>query len=325
MAPGIAMNRILVTGGGGFIGSHITEHLLQQGVNVRVLDNFSTGKRENLEGLGDGRFKPHRDFELIEGDIRDYDTVKKAALGVDAILHQAALGSVPRSVEDPMTTQRVNADGALNVFLAARDLDIRRVVYASSSSVYGDSSEMPRREGGEGFPLSPYALTKKENESYARLFTQLYGIETIGLRYFNIYGPRQDPDSQYAAVIPLFVKALMAGDTPVIFSDGTQSRDFTYVADVVKANLKALEAPVEACGEAYNIGNGSRVTILELLDILQGLLGSAIKPHFASPRAGDVAHSSAHMTKTRASLGFEASYDLHRGLERSVAWYKQRQ
>lgn len=323
MSLGKTMSRILITGGAGFIGSHITEALVEKGLKVRVLDNFSTGKRENLDALGDGRFMPHKDFEVIEGDIRDYHTVEKAVSGVDAVLHQAALGSVPRSVEDPMTTHQVNADGTLNVFLAARATGVARVVYASSSAVYGDSPEMPRREGSEGAPLSPYALTKVINESYGRLFKELYGLETIGLRYFNIYGPRQDPSSRYAAVIPLFVRALMSGDSPVIFGDGEQSRDFTYVKDVVKANVMALEAPAGIAGSAYNIGRGANWTVLELLAILQELLETEVAARHDPPRAGDVKHSSADMTFTGRQLGFTADYDLREGLGLSIEWYRK--
>jgi nucleoside-diphosphate-sugar epimerase len=222
-----------------------------------------------------------------------------------------------------MTTNQVNADGTLNVFLAARATGVARVVYASSSAVYGDSPEMPRREGNEGAPLSPYALTKVINESYGRLFRELYGVETIGLRYFNIFGPRQDPSSRYAAVIPLFVKAILAGESPVIFGDGAQSRDFTYVKDVVKANLMALEAPSGSTGSAYNVGRGANWTILELLGILQELLGTDVAARHDPPRAGDVKHSSADMTITTNRLGFSADYDLREGLELSIEWYKR--
>ncbi len=322
MSLGKTIHRILVTGAGGFIGSHITEDLLERGLSVRVLDNFSTGKRENLDGLGNGRFRPKKDFEVIEGDIRDYDTVKKAVLGVDAVLHQAALGSVPRSVEDPLTTHMVNADGTLNVFVAARSAGVARVVYASSSAVYGDSPEMPRREGHEGFPLSPYAFTKVINESYGRMCKELYGLETIGLRYFNIYGPRQDPTSRYAAVIPLFVKAILSGESPVIFGDGEQSRDFTYVKDVVLANIMALEAPTTATGMAFNVGKGDNCTILALLAILQELLGTDITPRHEPPRAGDVKHSSADTTLAGQKLGFSAAHDLRDGLRLSIEWYR---
>jgi UDP-N-acetylglucosamine/UDP-N-acetylgalactosamine 4-epimerase len=313
---------VLVTGGAGFIGSHLVEGLLQRGVPVRVVDNFSTGKIENLENLGNGRFRPGRDFDLIEGDIRDVDTLDRAVGGVGAIYHQAALGSVPRSVADPMTTQQVNADGTLNVFLAAKRHSVARVVYASSSSVYGDSQILPKREGAEGFPLSPYALTKKVNEDFARLFGQLYGLETIGLRYFNVYGPRQDPSSQYAAVIPRFISAFLAGCPPVIYGTGEQSRDFTYVKDVVDANIIAMEAPMSACGSAYNIGRGDRISLLELLDILRDLLNTEIRPVHDPPRPGDVMHSSADVSLAREILRFSAQSDLPTGLKESIQWYR---
>jgi len=313
---------VLVTGGAGFIGSHLVEGLLERGARVRVLDNFSTGKIENIEGLGNGRFRPGRDFELIEGDIRDAGMLDRAVDGVGAIYHQAALGSVPRSVADPMTTQQVNADGTLNVFLAAREHKVARVVYASSSSVYGDSQILPKREGAEGFPLSPYALTKRVNENYARLFGQLYGLETVGLRYFNVYGPRQDPSSQYAAVIPRFISALLEGRAPVIYGTGEQSRDFTYVKDVVEANIMAMEAPASACGAAYNIGRGDRATLLELLAVLRHLLNTEIQPIHDPPRPGDVMHSSADVSLARESLGFAAHSDLPTGLRESIKWYR---
>jgi UDP-N-acetylglucosamine/UDP-N-acetylgalactosamine 4-epimerase len=313
---------ILVTGGGGFIGSHIVEGLLERGDAVRVLDDFSTGKRGNLQKLGSGRWDVHRDFELVEADIRDPAAVDRACAGVDGILHQAALGSVPRSVEDPATTQNVNADGTLNVFLAARKNKVPRVVYASSSAVYGDSPTLPKCEGAEGLPLSPYALTKKINEEYGRLFNRLYGLETIGLRYFNVYGPRQDPESQYAAVIPLFISALLSGNRPVIYGIGQQSRDFTYVKDVVQANLLALEAPSAACGEAYNIGCGGQVNLLTLLGTLQNLLNTYVEAKFDPPRAGDVMHSSADTSRAEEILAFKAVHDLRTGLEQSIEWYR---
>ncbi|MBM3301487.1 MAG: NAD-dependent epimerase/dehydratase family protein, partial [Deltaproteobacteria bacterium] len=283
---------VLVTGGAGFIGSHLVEGLVLKGYRVRVLDNFSTGKRENLAFLGNGSISAGRDFEVIEGDIRDPATVDRAATGVEEIFHQAALGSVPRSVEDPATTHSVNGNGTLNVFVAARNRDVRRVVYASSSAVYGDSMVLPRREGSEGRPLSPYALTKMENEEYGRLFRDLYGFETIGLRYFNVYGPRQDPNGPYAAVIPRFVSALLAGIRPTIYGSGHQSRDFTFVADVIEANLLAMTAPSEACGASYNVGRGEQTSVLELLAILQDLLETQVKACFEASRPGDVMHSS---------------------------------
>jgi len=314
---------VLVTGGAGFIGSHLVEGLLERGAEIRVLDNFSTGKIENIEALGNGQFGPGRDFQLIEGDIRDADTLDRAVDGVGAIYHQAALGSVPRSVADPMSTQQVNADGTLNVFLAAKKHKVARVVYASSSSVYGDSQVLPKREGTEGVPMSPYALTKRVNEDYARLFGQLYELETIGLRYFNVYGPRQDPASQYAAVIPRFITALLAGHPPVVYGTGEQSRDFTYVKDVVQANIIAMEAPASACGAAYNIGRGDRASLLELLAILQDLLNTKIQPRHDPPRPGDVMHSSADVSLAREALGFSAQSDLPTGLRNSIQWYRE--
>jgi nucleoside-diphosphate-sugar epimerase len=323
MQLGNGPKKILVTGGAGFIGSHLVEGLLELGHTVRVFDNFSTGKRANLESLGNGRWKAQRDFEVIEGDLRDSEAVQKAVSGMDAVLHEAALGSVPRSVEDPMTTQQVNADGTLAIFLAARAAGVSRVVYASSSSVYGDSQHLPKREGVEGFPLSPYALTKKVNEDYARLFLDLYGMETVGLRYFNVYGPRQDPESQYAAVVPRFITALLSGKQPVVYGSGEQSRDFTYVKDVVQANLLALQAPAEACGQSYNIGCGSQTTLLELLDTLKDLLKVTITPQHEPPRAGDVMHSSADISRASSVLGFDPQFDLRQGLAQGIEWYKE--
>jgi UDP-N-acetylglucosamine/UDP-N-acetylgalactosamine 4-epimerase len=315
--------KVLVTGGAGFIGSHLIEGLLQRGYNVRVLDNFSTGKRQNLIGLGNGKSCAGTDFELIEGDIRDRETVCKAMDGMGSVLHQAALGSVPRSVADPVTTHQVNVDGMLNVLLAARDFHAQRVVYASSSSVYGDSTHLPKREGEEGLPLSPYALSKQINESYGNLFMQLYGLETIGLRYFNVCGPRQDPQSEYAAVIPRFISALLSGQAPVVYGTGHQSRDFTYVKDVVRANIYALEAPANICGSAYNIGRGDKTSLIELLQTLQEILNTKIEPRFEPPRPGDVMHSTADVTLTSGTLGFQAQHDLRNGLEQSIDWYRK--
>lgn len=315
--------RVLVTGGAGFIGSHLVEGLLQLGHEVRVLDNFSTGKSQNLIGLGNGLWSPGKDFEVIEGDIRDLETVCKAMAGMQAVFHEAALGSVPRSVADPVTTHQVNADGTLNILLAARDSHAQRVVYASSSSVYGDSQRLPKLEGEEGLPLSPYALTKQINERYGRLFMQLYGLETIGLRYFNVYGPRQDPQSEYAAVIPRFISALLGERAPVVYGSGQQSRDFTYVRDVVAANICALEAPAKTWGSAYNVGRGDKVSLLELLETLQDILGMKIEPRFEPPRPGDVMHSSADVTLAKTAINFQAQYDLRGGLEQSIDWYRK--
>ena len=313
---------VLVTGGAGFIGSHLVEGLLERGYIVRVLDNFSTGKMSNLEGLGNGRWQPGRDFELVEADIRDEDSIRKAMSGIGIVLHQAARGSVPLSVEDPVTTQRVNADGTLNVFEAARRNGVVRVVYASSSSVYGDSPLLPKVEGSEGRPLSPYALTKQVNEKYGHLYNELYGMETIGLRYFNVYGPRQDSESSYAAVIPRFVTALLKHSQPIIHGSGEQTRDFTFVRDVVEANLCAMGASSKAVGTAYNIGSGTRTSVLELLRVLQELLSTQIEPVHEPPRQGDVMHSWARVSLAADKIGFKSKYSLHKGLEESIDWYK---
>ncbi|MCA1959858.1 MAG: SDR family oxidoreductase [Desulfomonile sp.] len=322
MASKHGRRTILVTGGAGFIGSHLVECLLEQDEIVRVLDNFSTGKREHLGRLGNLQ-GASRNLEVIEGDIRNYSVVAEACEGVDAILHQAALGSVPRSVEDPMTTQQVNADGTLNVFIAAKEHGISRVVYASSSSVYGDSAAQRKREGEEGAVLSPYALTKKNNEEYGRLFEDLYGLETVGLRYFNVYGPRQDPNSQYAAVIPRFVSALLSGSRPIVYGTGLQSRDFTFVRDVVEANLLAVDAPRSACGKAYNVGRGGNFSLLDLLAVLQEIIGNRIEPLFEAPRPGDVMHSSADISLASEVLGYRPRYGLQEGLEVTVEWYRE--
>jgi nucleoside-diphosphate-sugar epimerase len=321
MIPG-NNKKILVTGGAGFIGSHLVERLLELGYRVRVLDNFSTGKRENLDELGGERWRLERDFEVIEGDIRHYGTVYNAIKGADAVFHQAALGSVALSVEDPATTHRVNANGTLNVFLAAREHKVARVVYASSSAVYGDSDILPRQEGYEGRALSPYALTKKINEANGRLFFELYGLEIVGLRYFNVYGPRQDSASSYAAVIPRFVSALLQEEPPVIYGTGQQTRDFIYVKDVVEANLFALNAGSEVCGFAYNVGMGGQCTVLELLATLQDFLGRQIEPRFEPARPGDALHSSAEISLAQRILGFRTRYDLKRGFKESIKWYR---
>lgn len=313
----------VVTGGAGFIGSHLIEELLSLGSRVRTIDNFSTGKEENIEALREMFGDRSRNLEVIKGDIRDLDLVKSVTEGVDGIFHQAALGSVPRSVTDPITTQNVNADGTLNIFWAAHLNKTPRVVYASSSSVYGDSEILPKKEGNEGLPLSPYALTKKLNEDHSRLFFSLYGLETIGLRYFNVYGPRQDPDSEYAAVIPKFVTRLLRGLAPTIYGSGLQSRDFTFVKDVVQANLLAMVAPSSNCGRAYNIGRGDQVNLLDLLIALQELLGTSVEPVHENPRAGDVMHSSADASDAKRCLGFSADCTLRDGLAMSIGWYKE--
>jgi UDP-N-acetylglucosamine/UDP-N-acetylgalactosamine 4-epimerase len=271
------MASYLVTGGAGFIGSHIVDELLSRGERVRVLDNFATGKKENLAHCLDH-------IEMIEGDIRDLDTCRRACDGIEFVLHQAALGSVPRSIEDPLTTHEVNITGTVKMLLAARDAGAKRFVYAASSSTYGDHPGLPKVEDRIGNPLSPYAVTKYADELYAQVFGRCYGVETLGLRYFNVFGPRQDPYSQYAAVIPLFVSALMRGKAPTINGDGEQTRDFTYVANAVRANLLACTAPAEAVGEVFNVACGERTSLLQVYAELQRLLGTEIRPVHGPPR-----------------------------------------
>ncbi|MDQ2971058.1 MAG: SDR family NAD(P)-dependent oxidoreductase [Acidobacteriota bacterium] len=305
---------MLVTGAAGFIGSHLVDALLERGAIVRTLDNYSTGARENL--------KHHKErIEAIEGDIRDLATCQRSCRDTDVVFHEAALGSVPRSLADPATTINVNVSGTANVFAAAREARVARVVYASSSSVYGDSDRLPMREGEEGRPLSPYALSKVMNEELAATFSRCFGMELIGLRYFNVYGPRQSPDGPYAAVIPRFFAASFARQAPVIYGDGAQSRDFTYVADAVAANLLAATAPATAFGASYNVAGGSRTSVLELARLVCEAAGGGPEPRFEAPRAGDVLHSLADVSRSRERLGFEAGWPLSRGLERSRAHY----
>ena len=306
--------RVLVTGGAGFIGSHIVEELVRQGAQVRVLDNFSTGKRGNLQVPG---------LEVIEGDIRNLDVVRRAVSGVEYVLHQAALPSVPRSIADPLTTNEVNVCGTLNVLVAARDAHVRRVVYASSSSVYGDNPALPKHEEMPTRPLSPYAVSKLTGENYCRAFNKVYGLPAVSLRYFNVFGPRQDPASQYAAVIPKFVTSLLRGEPPTIYGDGTQSRDFTFVANVVRANLLACEKD-QAIGQVMNVACGERYTLLDLYGHLEALTGVELKPVFAEPRAGDVKHSLAAIDRARQALGYAPVVDWREGLRRTVEWYKNR-
>jgi UDP-glucose 4-epimerase len=304
------VTKVLVTGGGGFIGSHLAAHLLESGYQVRVLDNFATGRRSNVIRLGG-------EAELLEGDIQSYERVNKAVAGCEVVFHQAALPSVPRSVQDPLTSNASNVIGTLNVLLASRDHGVRRVVYASSSSVYGSNPDLPKREDSAALPISPYATAKLAGEGYARSFHGVYGLETVALRYFNVFGPYQDPTSQYAAVIPNFITALLAGEPPVIFGDGEQSRDFTYVANVVQANMLAMNAP-DVAGNVYNVACGDRVTLNRLVDELRDLLGSDVEPVYAAPRAGDIKHSLADLTRARAELGYEPAVQLRAGLERTI-------
>jgi UDP-N-acetylglucosamine/UDP-N-acetylgalactosamine 4-epimerase len=311
--------KYLVTGGAGFIGSNLTEALLQRGDDVVVLDNFSTGLRQNLSAftqLGDS-------FRLVEGDLRDLDTCRDACHGVDYVLHQGALGSVPRSIAHPITTNENNVTGTLNLFLAARDEGVKRVVFASSSSVYGNSKTLPKVETMIPAPISPYAASKNICEMYGRIFHELYGIEIIALRYFNVFGRRQDPNSAYAAVLPLFVKALLDGVRPVIFGDGKQSRDFSYIDNVINANLLASQAPANACGKVFNIACGQQTTLIDLYYKICELLDKQAEPEFAPNRAGDVKHSLADITLAKEFLGYEPEYDVFKGLELAIDWYKE--
>ena len=310
--------KFLVTGGAGFIGSNLTEAILNLGYKVRVLDNFSTGKRENIEG-----FLNNKNFELLEGDIRDIETCRKAREGVDYVLHQAAWGSVPRSIKMPVLYEEINVKGHLNMMEAARENKIKKFVYASSSSVYGNHPVLPKKEGVEGNILSPYALTKKVNEEFADLYFRLYGLETVGMRYFNVFGRRQDPNGFYAAVIPKFVKQLINNEAPQINGDGETSRDFTYIDNVIEANLKACLAGKEASGQAFNIAYGGRETLNNLYNKLCKLLGKDIKPIYKEERIGDIRHSNADISKAKKLLGYNPDYSMDKGLELTIEWYKK--
>jgi nucleoside-diphosphate-sugar epimerase len=303
--------RVLVTGGGGFIGSNLVEHLLERGDSVRVLDNFATGHRRNVSRL-DG------EVELIEGDIQSFERVYKAVAGCEIVLHQAALPSVQRSIQDPLTSNATNVIGTLNVLLAARDHGVRRVVCASSSSVYGVSSATaPKREDDPTVPISPYATAKLAGELYARTFHGVFGLDTVILRYFNVFGPRQDPNSQYAAVIPRFINAVFAGKQPVIYGDGEQSRDFTYVENVVQANILAMEAR-GAGGRVFNIACGERVTLNRLVWELRDLIGLDFEPVYVASRPGDIRHSLADVSLARRELDYAPAVLLREGLERTI-------
>jgi UDP-glucose 4-epimerase len=311
------MSKVLVTGGAGFIGSNLAEELLKRGHFVRVLDDFSTGKRENL--IFD---KKYPSLEVIEGDIRDLHTCQKAVEGMEYVFHQGALPSVQRSVEDPETSNAVNVGGTLNILVAARGKGVKRVIYASSSSIYGDTPTLPKQEEMPSNPLSPYALQKYVGEHYCRLFYQLYGLETISLRYFNIFGPKQDPNSLYSAVIPKFIDALLQGRPPIIFGDGEQSRDFTYIENVVQANLLAMSAE-HLHGEAINIACGKRISLNQLLNILKEILGSKISPLYQEPRIGDVKHSLADIRKGKEIIGYEPMVRIEIGLKKTVEYFRR--
>lgn len=308
------MAKYLVTGGAGFIGSHITEELVKRGESVRVLDNFLTGKKENLASF-------LTNIDLIEGDIRDYSQCQKAVKGIDYVLHQAALPSVPRSVSDPITSNEINIIGTLNMLTTSKDEGIKSFVFASSSAVYGDDERLPKKEGNEGSPLSPYALGKLTGEHYCRIFSQLYGFNTISLRYFNIFGPRQDPFSQYAAAIPNFVTKILNNEQPIIFGDGKQSRDFTFVSNVVEANLLASQAQ-NVSGEVFNIACGCRTTVNVLVDEIKTILGKEIPSNFSDPRPGDVKHSHADISKAEELLNYKPLITFKEGLEKTISWYE---
>jgi UDP-N-acetylglucosamine/UDP-N-acetyl-alpha-D-glucosaminouronate 4-epimerase len=301
----------LVTGGAGFIGSHLAEELLRRGHRVRVVDSLITGKRKNLDSI--------RAAEFVEGDLAEPEVAGRAAAGMDYVLHQAAIPSVPRSVEDPATSNRANITATLNVLVAARNAGVKRLVYAGSSSAYGDTPTLPKHEGMPTDPLSPYALQKLVGEQYCGLFTKLYGFPTVTTRYFNVFGPRQDPGSPYSGVISLFATAVLNGRDPTIYGDGEQTRDFTYIANVVEGVLRACEAP-NVAGEVINVATGGRISLNELLRVLNGLVQTSVHPVHKGPRAGDVRDSQADISKARRLLGYEPSVSLEEGLRRTLDW-----
>ena len=308
--------RALVTGGAGFIGSHLAHRLVADGHDVRVLDNFSTGSRSNLAELEDA-------VDLVEGDIQSYERAHNAVQGCEVVFHQAALPSVPRSIQDPLTSTAVNVIGTLNLLLAARDSGVRRVVYASSSSIYGADQTLPKREERAPMPISPYAVAKLASEGYCRSFSAVYGLETVALRYFNVFGPRQDPLSQYAAVIPQFITALLAGAAPVVYGDGEQSRDFTYIDNVVEANLLAAKAD-GISGQTFNVACGERISINSLLDALREITCTDVQAEYLECRPGDVKHSLADITQAEERLGYRPSIGFSDGLRRTVAHLRGR-
>ena len=310
----MAKEKVLVTGGAGFIGSHLVDGLLQKGYQVCVLDNFSTGKEENLPNLSD--------IELIKGDIRDEQAIKKAVRGADFVLHQAALGSVPRSIDDPLTTHECNSTGTLKLLVAARDAGVKRLIYASSSSVYGNTPVLPKVETMSSSPRSPYALSKLSGEVYCQLFTSIYGLETVSLRYFNVFGPRQDEHSQYAAVIPRFASALLTDQPITIFGDGEQTRDFTYIENVVAANLLAMVAAQPAAGEAFNIACGGHYSILDLSKELSKVLDRTVNVIYYNARPGDVQDSYADISKATKLLNYLPEISFSEGIAKTAEWFQ---
>ena len=310
------MTSYLVTGGAGFIGSHLVEELLRRGERVRVVDNLATGKRANLAHLSG--------VDFLEGDLANIEVAHRAVKGVEIVLHQAAIPSVPRSVEDPVTSNRANVDASLNLLVAARDAGVRRVVYAGSSSAYGDTPVLPKVESMPTAPLSPYALQKLVAEEYCRMFTRLYGLETVTTRYFNVFGPRQDPSSPYSGVISLFVSALCAGRAPTIHGDGEQTRDFTYVANVVDGVLRAGSAP-DVSGEVINVATGGRISLNQLFRTIRDLVGASVEPVHAAPRRGDVRDSRADIEKAKRLLGYTPTVTFDEGLGKTIEWYRSAQ
>lgn len=308
----------LITGGAGFIGSNLCEAIIEMGYTVRCLDNLSTGSYDNIANL-----EKNESFTFIKGDIRDLDTCMDACSGADYVLNQAAWGSVPRSIEMPLLYEEINIRGTLNMMEAARQCGVKKFVYASSSSVYGDHPVLPKKEGAEGKLLSPYALTKRVDEEYGRLYKALYGLDTYGLRYFNVFGRRQNPEGMYAAVIPKFIKQLMNDEAPTINGDGRQSRDFTYIDNVIEANLKACLASDKAAGEAFNIGAGGREFLIDIYNDLCEALGKDIEPKFGPERPGDIRDSNADISKARELLGYAPEYDFKTGIGLAIDWYKE--
>jgi UDP-N-acetylglucosamine 4-epimerase len=308
----------LVTGGAGFIGSNLCEVLLNKGYKVRCLDDLSNGKQANVD-----LFLEHPNYSFIKGDIRDLNTCLEACEGVDYVLHQAAWGSVPRSIEMPLLYEEINIKGTLNMMESARQKGVKKFVYASSSSVYGDEPNLPKQEGREGNLLSPYAVTKKVDEVYGQIYAQLYGLDTYGLRYFNVFGKRQDPYGAYAAVIPKLIKQLLNDERPTIYGDGKQSRDFTYIENVVEANLKACKASSEFAGEAFNIAYGGREYLIDVYNSLCKALNKDIQPIFGPDRKGDIKHSNADIEKAKAKLNYDPSWSFERGIQAAIEWYKE--